>query len=244
MFQAVPDSRSVRVSSVALLGATLVVVGLYVFSGTSADAGAGGILSPNRSPATVAAPDAEPGQAVAVFAGGCFWCMEKPFDTLPGVISTTSGYAGGMIQGPSYKEVGMGRPSTSKPSTCSTTRPRCRMTACSKCSGATSIPHRPTVSSATGQSIHHGHLRRPDDEGGAHQSGRVRRARRYVVTTIRLRRHSGWQRTAGLLRESAALLQLLGCGRDAPLWHLGREGRSLRRCRRPHRSMLSPVVLS
>lgn len=108
MFQAVPDSRSVRVSSVALLGATLVVVGLYVFSGTSADAGAGGILSPNRSPATVAAPEAEPGQAVAVFAGGCFWCMEKPFDTLPGVISTTSGYAGGMIQGPSYKEVGMG----------------------------------------------------------------------------------------------------------------------------------------
>src|SRR5213595_2202023 len=36
-----------------------------------------------------------PGQAVATFGGGCFWCMEPPYDALPGVISTTSGYMGG-----------------------------------------------------------------------------------------------------------------------------------------------------
>ena len=40
-------------------------------------------------------PQAGPGQAVAIFAGGCFWCTESDFDHVPGVISTTSGYTGG-----------------------------------------------------------------------------------------------------------------------------------------------------
>jgi peptide-methionine (S)-S-oxide reductase len=75
---------------------------------TDAGAGGGGVLDPNRTPSTKAAAPAGPGEAVAVFAGGCFWCMEKPFDTLPGVISTTSGYAGGAVEGPSYQEVGSG----------------------------------------------------------------------------------------------------------------------------------------
>jgi peptide-methionine (S)-S-oxide reductase len=43
--------------------------------------------------------------AVAVFAGGCFWCMEKPFDRLPGVLETVSGFTGGSIERPSYQEV-------------------------------------------------------------------------------------------------------------------------------------------
>ena len=51
---------------------------------------------------------AESGQAVAVFAGGCFWCMEPPFDNLTGVISTTSGYAGGKSRNPTYKQVTAG----------------------------------------------------------------------------------------------------------------------------------------
>ncbi|TMH82542.1 MAG: peptide-methionine (S)-S-oxide reductase MsrA [Betaproteobacteria bacterium] len=49
-----------------------------------------------------------PGQAVATFAGGCFWCMEPPYDALPGVISTTSGYMGGTQKNPSYEEVSSG----------------------------------------------------------------------------------------------------------------------------------------
>jgi peptide-methionine (S)-S-oxide reductase len=45
----------------------------------------------------------------ATFAGGCFWCMEKPFDSIPGVISTTSGYTGGFIENPSYELVSAGK---------------------------------------------------------------------------------------------------------------------------------------
>lgn len=44
----------------------------------------------------------------AIFAGGCFWCMEPPFDKLEGVISTTSGYTGGKLPNPSYEQVSEG----------------------------------------------------------------------------------------------------------------------------------------
>jgi peptide-methionine (S)-S-oxide reductase len=47
--------------------------------------------------------------AKATFAGGCFWCMEPPFDKLDGVISTTSGYTGGQKLNPTYEEVSAGR---------------------------------------------------------------------------------------------------------------------------------------
>lgn len=46
--------------------------------------------------------------AKATFAGGCFWCMEPPFDKLDGVISTTSGYTGGKKLNPTYREVSDG----------------------------------------------------------------------------------------------------------------------------------------
>ena len=45
----------------------------------------------------------------ATFAGGCFWCMEPPFDKLDGVISTTVGYTGGREKNPTYKEVSSGK---------------------------------------------------------------------------------------------------------------------------------------
>jgi peptide-methionine (S)-S-oxide reductase len=48
------------------------------------------------------------GHAVATFAGGCFWCMEPPFDELDGVLATTSGYAGGSTVDPTYKQVSAG----------------------------------------------------------------------------------------------------------------------------------------
>jgi peptide-methionine (S)-S-oxide reductase len=46
--------------------------------------------------------------ATAIFAGGCFWCMEKDFEKLPGVVSVESGYTGGRTANPSYTQVGAG----------------------------------------------------------------------------------------------------------------------------------------
>lgn len=46
--------------------------------------------------------------AKATFAGGCFWCMEPPYDKLPGVVSTTSGYIGGKTPNPTYQSVSSG----------------------------------------------------------------------------------------------------------------------------------------
>jgi len=56
--------------------------------------------STTESPATA--------YAVATFAGGCFWCMEPPFDKVDGVISTTSGYTGGKVENPTYEQVSDG----------------------------------------------------------------------------------------------------------------------------------------
>jgi peptide-methionine (S)-S-oxide reductase len=48
-------------------------------------------------------------RAVATFAGGCFWCMEPPYDELEGVLSTTSGYMGGHTANPTYETISTGR---------------------------------------------------------------------------------------------------------------------------------------
>ncbi len=45
----------------------------------------------------------------AVFAGGCFWCVESDFDKVPGVVSTVSGYTGGKTKDPTYRQVTAGR---------------------------------------------------------------------------------------------------------------------------------------
>lgn len=42
---------------------------------------------------------------IAIFAGGCFWCMVEPFETRPGILSVTSGYTGGHVDDPTYDEV-------------------------------------------------------------------------------------------------------------------------------------------
>jgi peptide methionine sulfoxide reductase msrA/msrB len=65
----------------------------------------------SRSPAAAAEKEkkpATPGGAVAILAGGCFWCMEEAFEKLPGVTEVTSGYTGGSAVKPSYEEVSAG----------------------------------------------------------------------------------------------------------------------------------------
>src|SRR5579871_6787149 len=47
-------------------------------------------------------------KAEAVFAGGCFWCMETDMKSIPGVIEVMSGYTGGQVKNPNYKIVSMG----------------------------------------------------------------------------------------------------------------------------------------
>jgi peptide-methionine (S)-S-oxide reductase len=81
-----------------------VTAGMIVFA-------AFGFQSPEHTFAESNAPTAASGQealATATFAGGCFWCMEPPFDGLTGVRSTTSGYTGGTVPNPTYKEVSAG----------------------------------------------------------------------------------------------------------------------------------------
>ena len=52
---------------------------------------------------------APPNAALATFAGGCFWCIEAPFDKVPGVYFAISGYTGGTQPNPTYKEVSTGQ---------------------------------------------------------------------------------------------------------------------------------------
>ena len=72
---------------------------------------AGTSTSTTSTPTTTASTTsaaASADSATVVFAGGCFWCMEKPFDDLPGVTNTVSGYAGGTVADPNYRQVTAG----------------------------------------------------------------------------------------------------------------------------------------
>jgi methionine-S-sulfoxide reductase len=64
--------------------------------------------SPTPSPAAASSPAAEAKLDTAIFAGGCFWCMQYAFDRVPGVKKTIVGYTGGSASSPSYEEVSSG----------------------------------------------------------------------------------------------------------------------------------------
>ena len=64
------------------------------------------ILAASTSSKALAASDDD--LATATFAGGCFWCVESDFDKVPGVVETISGYTGGTVDNPTYKQVTKG----------------------------------------------------------------------------------------------------------------------------------------
>jgi peptide-methionine (S)-S-oxide reductase len=90
-----PLIRSAGFITAPLLGLALLGLGLI---------GA----APRRVAGPAAAPVPTAAQRTATFAGGCFWSMQKAFDGVAGVVSTTAGYAGGTKAGPSYEQVGEG----------------------------------------------------------------------------------------------------------------------------------------
>jgi len=71
---------------------------------------AGRVLLLSGLATALLAPAAAPAEiATAVFAGGCFWCLETAFEGVPGVSAAVSGYCGGKVDNPSYEQVSSGR---------------------------------------------------------------------------------------------------------------------------------------
>ena len=73
-----------------------------------APSGAGATSPSSRTADAPSSARTSNSTAVAVFAGGCFWCMQPPYDKLPGVISTEAGYTGGHTSQPTYRQVSAG----------------------------------------------------------------------------------------------------------------------------------------
>jgi len=78
---------------------TVLIVFLAIFAAIVA-------MSPTAKSTTI--NDKNAMLSTATFAGGCFWCMEKPFELLPGVKDVISGYTGGHVKNPEYKQVSAG----------------------------------------------------------------------------------------------------------------------------------------
>lgn len=66
-----------------------------------------GVLRAEENGSAAKAQDAK--YETATFAGGCFWCIQPPFDKLEGVVSTTVGYTGGSEKDPTYEQVSYGK---------------------------------------------------------------------------------------------------------------------------------------
>ena len=88
-----------RVMRALLMGLGLMVSAVLLWDALPFYASADSELPPPAASQTL---------ATATFAGGCFWCMEPPFDHLAGVVATTSGYTGGNQENPTYDQVSAG----------------------------------------------------------------------------------------------------------------------------------------
>ena len=86
-----------------LAAVTALLAGAGFAAGTSASK-----LAATTAAASAGAMSQPAGRATAIFAGGCFWCLEADFDKLPGVIATESGYTAGRTGNPTYEKVSSG----------------------------------------------------------------------------------------------------------------------------------------
>jgi peptide-methionine (S)-S-oxide reductase len=86
-----------------VLVAALALAGGYVWL----SGGLVGMISLEARQSTLQPPPQK--GLVATFASGCFWCTEADFDKVPGVLSTTSGYTGGKVANPTYRQVTTGQ---------------------------------------------------------------------------------------------------------------------------------------
>jgi peptide-methionine (S)-S-oxide reductase len=88
------------------------VMGMMLIMSAACEQPGAHINSSAASPSASQHADSPAGSSVtdiAIFAGGCFWCTEADFDKVPGVVSTTSGYIGGKVANPTYKQVSSGK---------------------------------------------------------------------------------------------------------------------------------------
>jgi peptide-methionine (S)-S-oxide reductase len=92
-----------RSTPLRVVSAALASVAVALTAGTFVPRGTRAAPRPPARTAYAFATD------TAVFAGGCFWSMEKAFEHVPGVVSAVSGYSGGTVANPAYEDVGTGR---------------------------------------------------------------------------------------------------------------------------------------
>lgn len=152
---------------------------------------------------------------------GCFWCMEPPFDKLPGVISTTSGYTGGHTKNRTYEQTSAGGTGHAEAMQVRYDPARSAMQSCWTCSGTTSTRSRwtassamPAISTAAASSppIPPRRSQQAEARGALPATDRHRNHRRHRVLP-------GGKVSPGLLKKNAVCYKFyrFNCGRDTRL---------------------------